>query len=87
MATIETFMKGSPCDKYLAGIALWYCLACADVTPVYEHVPGLDMVIPDALSRMSISKSYYDLARSIIQSYNLRQVQIHGHQFDFKNFL
>lgn len=89
MATIETFTKGSPRDKYLAGIAraLWYCLARADVNPIYEHVPGIDMVIPDALSRISISKSYHDLAASIIAHHNLRFVPIQGHQLDFHNFL
>lgn len=42
MATIETFMKGFPRDRYLATIAraLWYYLARADVTPIYQHVPG-----------------------------------------------
>lgn len=89
MATIETFAKGSPRDKFLAAIAraLWFCLACADVSPIFEHVPGHDMVIPDALSRMSVSQAYFDLASSIIKSRKFRRREIHGHHFDFHNFM
>lgn len=52
-ATIESFARGAPRDRYLAGIAraLWYCLARANIMPIYEHVASINMVVPDTLSR------------------------------------
>lgn len=89
LATIQSFSRGAPKDKYLAAItrALWYCLAHADIDPIYTYVPGEQMTIPDALSRMSISQEFRDLAATIIKRLALHRVQIKGHQLDFHGFL
>lgn len=67
IAAIQSFERGAPRDRYLAAItrALWYCLARADVTPVYEYTPGLSMTIPDALSPMSTSQVYAERLRPL----------------------
>lgn len=89
LATIQTFARGAPRDRYLAAIAraLWYCMARADVTPVYEHTPGLLMTIPDTLSRMSTSEAYKKQAAEIIASMSLQRREIRSYHLDFHDFL
>lgn len=89
LATIRTFERGAPRDRYLAAIAraLWYCLARADVSPVYEYTPGLLMTIPDTLSRMSTSKVYAEKAARIIGDLSLQRKQICSYHLDFHDFL
>lgn len=89
LPTIESFSRGAAKDRYLAAIsrAIWYCMARADVTPIYEYTPGELMTIPDSLSRMSLSPAYYSLARAIICQYSLQQKEIHSYHLDFHNFL
>lgn len=89
LATIQTFARGAPRDRYMAAIAraLWYCLARADVTPVYEHTPGLLMTIPDTLSRMSISEVYKHKAAEIIDVLSLQRQEIRSYHLDFHDFL
>lgn len=89
IATIESFTRGSARDKYLAAIsrAMWYCLARADVNPIYQYVPGHLMYIPDALSRMHLSPSYDALARRIIERLRITQKVFHNHYLDFHDFL
>lgn len=89
LATIHTFERGAPRDKYLAAIAraLWYCLARADVAPVYEYTPGLLMTIPDTLSRISISHDYATKAAGIINDLSLQRKEICSYHLDFHDFL
>lgn len=89
MATIETFSRGAPRDRYMAAIAraLWYCLARADVTPVYEHTPGVLMSIPDALSRMTLSHAYEKKAFDIIAKLCLERKEIRPYHLDFHDFI
>lgn len=83
LATIHTFERGAPRDKYLAAIAraLWYCM------PVYEYTPGHLMTIPDTLSRMSISDIHAQKAANIITDLSLMRKQIHAYHLDFHDFL
>lgn len=89
VVTIHTFATGAPRDRYLAAIvrALWYCMARADVTPVYEHTPGVLMTIWDTLSRMSISESYQQKAANIVASLSLNRREIKSYHLDFHDFL
>lgn len=89
LPTIESFSRGTAQDKYLAAIsrAMWYCMARADVAPVYEYTPGVLMTIPDALSRMSLSEKHRSIASKIICQYALVQKDIKPYHLDFHNFL
>lgn len=89
VASIETFSRGAPRDKYMAAIAraMWYCLARADVTPIYQYTPGTLMTIPDALSRMSISDSYRLKAVDIIKNLSLERKEIRQYHLDFHDFI
>lgn len=59
VAAMESFARGAARDKFLATIsrAMWYCMARADIQPIYQYTPGKLMVIPDALSRIAISST------------------------------
>lgn len=69
VAAIESLSKGAAQDKFLSAIAraAWYCFARADVRPIYQYTPGQQMYIPDALSRMYISTTQYEHARTVIE--------------------
>lgn len=89
MASIDTFARGAPRDRYMAAIAraMWYSLARADITPIYEYTPGFLMTIPDTLSRMSVSKSYEYKAAQIIAALHLVRKEICPYHLNFHDFL
>lgn len=89
MATIECFSRGTARDSYMAAIsrAMWYVMARADITPIYAHVPGEQMVSADALSRMTVSEPHRIIATQIIHHNKLREVKLKSHYLDFSDFL
>lgn len=89
LPAIESFSRGAAKDKYLAAIsrALWYCMARADVTPIYEYTPGHLMVIPDALSRMFLTDQHKQIAQRIIVDLHLTQHCVKSYHMDFHDFL
>lgn len=89
VAAMESLSKGAARDRFLAAIAraAWFCLARADVKPVYQYTPGQLMTIPDALSRMCLSAAHYYSACSIIDRLKLRKKKFHSHYLDFHDFL
>lgn len=95
VAAIESFSRGSARDTFLAAIswAMWYCLAKADINPIYQYTPGHLMSVPDTLSRMHTSQHHHDHARDIITRLNhyitrLNQYKpFHNHYLDFHDFL
>lgn len=86
VAAIESFSRGAARDTYPAAIsrAMWYCLARADVNPIYQYTPGHLMSIPDALSRMHISPHHYDQARAVVHQLDVSPKPFHYlHFHDF----
>lgn len=89
VAAMESLSKGTARDNFLAAIsrAAWYCMARADVKPIYKYTPGQLLTIPDALSRMSISPAQHEVACSIIQRLKIREKRFYSYYLDFHDFL
>lgn len=88
-ATIECFNRGTARDPYMAAIsrAMWYVLARADATPIYQYTPGDQMTTADALSRMLISPQHRAIADDIISTCNLERREIKPYYLDFSGFM
>lgn len=89
IAAMESFTRGSARDNFLAAIsrAMWYCIARADIRPIYQYTPGELMFIPDALSRMHTSTAHRRTADTIIHDFNLSYRPFKPYLLDFHDFL
>lgn len=84
-ATVECLARGTAHDPYMAAIAR--AMARADVTPIYQHVPGELMNVPDVLSRIALSDTHRAIAVDIIQSLNIQEIPMKPYYLDFADFL
>lgn len=89
IAAMESFNKGAARDPYLAAIsrAMWFCMARADIKPLYQYTPGHLIIIPDALSCSFLSAGHYANATEIILYLDICPKKFYSHYLDFHDFL
>lgn len=88
-ATISALAFGRAKDPVLLGIcrAVWYLSVKMNIHLVYTHVPGVCMVVADALSRAHTSDRDANRANQLISQYSLQLVMPHKHATNYKNFM
>lgn len=88
-SAIHALALGRARDPVLLAVcrAVWYFAATMDIRFVYTHVPGVDMTVPDALSRAHLGQDHRRKADRIIHQYNLKKVVVPKYATNYKNYL
>lgn len=71
--TIFAYSAGKARDAILAGCAraAWYHAARLNINITYRHIPGIEMIIPDALSRRHLSVNFDNIVSQALVKNNL----------------
>lgn len=77
-ATVAVLQSGRGKDPTILQAArdIWMHLARYDVNLVVQHIPGVELILADALSRMTISDNYVRLASDLVRENSLESVEV-----------
>lgn len=88
-SAISAFAFGRARDPVLLAVcrAAWYFAACMGINIVYTHIPGVNMNVPDALSRAHLGPQHRIRADNIIQQHSLKMVSVKKWATNYANYL
>ena len=89
MSSVSVYTSGRARDPILAACcrAMWYHAAQTQTMLVFTHVPGEDMVLPDALSRASFDPRLSALADAIIEREGISRISLPKAKFSYTAFM
>lgn len=67
--------------------AAWYLAAALDVRCVFQHIPGIEMVVADALSRRHINISFDNVVKQFLQDNPVVMIKPNVELLDFSKFM
>lgn len=89
MPSIFAYAHGRARDSILAACsrAAWHHAETCDVRLVYQHVPGVNMITADALSRAHIKPSFQKIANEAVEALNLKSIDPDLNDLNFAEYM
>lgn len=88
IASVHVFQNSKGHDKILNAVAraVWFFSAHRNIELRFAHKPGVEMTVPDLLSRAYISPSSRRRAFEMVKQNNLRLIDIPARFHDFNDY-
>ena len=88
LPAVNAFRGGKAKDPVLNACAraFWYLAAGNQATYQFNHIPGCLMNVPDALSRVMLSREFQEKADRFVQEMSLKHVPVSHKAFAFSSF-